>query len=421
MTLQLLPTSPILYDVHDSEHPTGTTRISLTDFESRYGASLLDGTQDARDVLLAAIDNHHVHGRGGAHFPSAIKIRSALASGEGGTVIANAAEGEPSAAKDAALWQTNPHLVLRGLWAVADLIRAKDVGIWVHDDSFATRASIDDALAERAQEGTEQALPLKVYLSPHRYVSGEASAIINAVQGGPAVPKFFPSKARAWGDGNLPVLVFNTETLAHIGLLASANESATYADQTLITVLQPGRRLVQEVGPETQFASLLHQPRPPQAVLLGGYGGQWAQWDAVAELSLNETTVREHGLSLGAGIIAPLPADVCGVKETARVTEWMASQSARQCGPCIYGLEWLAEDMNILAEGGKSVKAALKRMRDRLPQLVKRGACTHPDGVARMVTTALDVFENEIALHKNKQCSAQYTRPFFPTTTEVHA
>lgn len=421
MTMQLLPASPILYDVHNSEHPSGTRRVNLTDFLAEAGGALPLDTVEAREELLERIDELKVHGRGGAHFPSAIKIRSALAAGGGGTVIANAAEGEPSAAKDAALWQTNPHLVLRGLFAVAALIGAHQVGIWVHDDSRATRASIDDALAERRAKLGVDVMPVRVYLSPHRYVSGEASAIINAVQGGPAVPKFFPSKARAWGEGNPPILVFNSETLAHIGVLASADASVTYADDTLITVLELGRRVVQEVPSTAHFESLFTHPTPPQAVLLGGYGGQWAPWHQIASLAVHESTLREHGLSLGAGIVAPLPADLCGLHETARITEWMASQSARQCGPCIFGLEWLAEDLNTVAAAGKGVKSALKRMDERLPKLLKRGACSHPDGVVRMVSSALDVFANEIALHKKRRCSAHSAQPFFPTLQEVHA
>lgn len=421
MTLQLLPTSPILYDVHDSEHPSGTRRVNLTEFLAERGGVLPLDSAESQEALLEQIDQHRVHGRGGAHFPSAIKIRSALAAGGGGTVIANAAEGEPSAAKDAALWQTNPHLVLRGLFAVAAIVQARSVGVWVHDDSHATRASIDDALVERRAELGDDIWPVRVYLSPHRYVSGEASAIINAVQGGPAVPKFFPSKARAWGDGNPPVLVFNTETLAHIGALASKRTSDSYADDTLITVLELDRRVVQEVAATRRFDTLFAHPAPPKAVLLGGYGGQWALWQDIAQLPVTDAALREHGLSLGAGIVAPLPLDMCGLRESARISEWMASQSAKQCGPCIYGLEWLAEDMNTLAAAGKGTKAALKRMRERLPQLVKRGACSHPDGVVRMVSSALDVFADEVALHKKHRCSAKYDRPFFPTTQEMHA
>lgn len=418
---QLLPSSPILYDVHNAEHPVGSERVDITAFLERYGRGDALDTPTARDEFLSRIEEHRVHGRGGAHFPSAIKIRSALASGGGGSVIANAAEGEPSAAKDAALWQANPHLVLRGLFAVAKLTAAENVGVWVHEDSFATRNSIDEALNERHGGGIGDSHTVRTYLSPHRYVSGEASAIINAVQGGPAIPKFFPKKSRAWGEGNPPVLIFNTETLAHIGLLAGSRAQTGSGETTLITVLEPQRRVVGEVSSDLSFAELLGDHREAEAVLLGGYGGQWATWQQIESLPVHEQAVREHGLSLGAGIIAPLPVQICGLVETARITEWMAGESAQQCGPCIYGLQWLAEDTAQLARGGKGTKAALRRMRERLPQLVKRGACAHPDGVVRMVNTALEVFADEITLHRKHRCSATSAAEFFPTRQGMHA
>jgi len=40
----------------------------------------------------------------------------------------------------------------------------------------------------------------------------------------------------------------------------------------------------------------------------------------------------------GAGLIAALPADACGIAETARLVRYLAAESAGQCGPCLFGL-----------------------------------------------------------------------------------
>ena len=419
MTLTLLPANEIRYDVGNSLFPTGSRRFDLTEFEARFGSSIPLEKRADLEALLSRIEQAGVHGRGGAHFPSAVKIRSAILAGAGGTVIANAAEGEPSAAKDAALWQTNPHLVLRGLAAVGALTQAKSLGVWVHEDSYSTRSSMAGAFKERAAAEIDR-LPLRAYLAPHRYVSGEASAIINAVQGGSAVPKFFPTKSRAWGEGNAPVLVFNSETLAHIGLLASSLNWAPL-ESTLVTLLTLNGRYVREVSSDTTFAELLEPSDQAEHVLLGGYGGQWVNWQDIAHSRVHEASLAGQGLSLGAGIVAPLPNSHCGLIETSRIVEWMASQSAQQCGPCIFGLQWLAEDIQALAAGGRKVIGALDRLNDRLPQLMKRGACSHPDGVVRMTNTALEVFASEISLHRKNKCSASSTQPFFPTESEIHA
>ncbi|MDX6342581.1 MAG: hypothetical protein QOH87_2719, partial [Trebonia sp.] len=43
-----------------------------------------------------------------------------------------------------------------------------------------------------------------------------------------------------------------------------------------------------------------------------------------------------------------------------------------------------------------------------------RGACRHPDGTARFVSSALRTFADEIARHRRGRCSATDTRPFLP-------
>lgn len=413
----LLPSSPVFYNVHDSEHPSGTSRLSLDVFVARYGKK----RSLKPEALLDEIEEQHLHGRGGAHFSTARKIQSALAAGGGGMVIANGAEGEPSAAKDAALWQTNPHLVLRGLREVGKILGQAKLGIWVHDDSHATRRSIETALEDEHADDSEST-PVTVYLAPHRYVAGEASAVISAVQGGAAVPRFTPSKSRAWGAGNAPVLVLNTETLAHIGLLMSA-KVASYPspERTLITVIEPARRTVHEVSSTTLFADLQEFAVEPAAVLLGGYGGEWVRWIDLRNLPINQSVLRENGLSLGAGIVGILPGDACGLRETAHITSWMAEQSAQQCGPCMFGLPWLADDMAVIGNAEGRFTPAMRRLQERLPMLVRRGACSHPDGVARLAESALSVFADELHHHKKKTCTATYRTPIFPTRESIHA
>jgi NADH:ubiquinone oxidoreductase subunit F (NADH-binding) len=43
-----------------------------------------------------------------------------------------------------------------------------------------------------------------------------------------------------------------------------------------------------------------------------------------------------------AGVLVALPADQCGIVETARVTCYLALESAGQCGPCFNGLSRIA-------------------------------------------------------------------------------
>ena len=78
------------------------------------------------------------------------------------------------------------------------------------------------------------------------------------------------------------------------------------------------------------------------AVLLGGYFGGWVESSAAWALPLDPGPLRALGHSLGCGVIAVLPSGRCGVVETARILAYLAHESARQCGPCTFGLRAIA-------------------------------------------------------------------------------
>ena len=104
-------------------------------------------------------------------------------------------------------------------------------------------------------------------------------------------------------------------------------------------------------------------------------------------------------------MLAALPSDRCGLTEAARVTGYLAAESAGQCGPCLNGLPRIAAALAELAGAGhrKQTRADLERWAGLV---IGRGACNHPDGTVRFVRSALTVFAPEIDRHARGQCSA---------------
>jgi NADH:ubiquinone oxidoreductase subunit F (NADH-binding) len=105
----------------------------------------------------------------------------------------------------------------------------------------------------------------------------------------------------------------------------------------------------------------------------------------------------------GAGVVIALAATSCGLKESAQIAAYLAGQSARQCGPCRNGLPWIASVLGRLADG--EWREDLVPQLHRLTALVEgRGACHHPDGVARFVRSTLATFDDEVRLHLSGRC-----------------
>jgi NADH:ubiquinone oxidoreductase subunit F (NADH-binding) len=117
-------------------------------------------------------------------------------------------------------------------------------------------------------------------------------------------------------------------------------------------------------------------------------------------------------------VLAALPSTSCGLAETARILDYLASQSARQCGPCRFGLPATAADFAQLAFGHCD-REARERLEHHVALLHGRGACKHPDGAARLAASALHTFAHEVRQHlATGPCpAALQAPPLLPTPT----
>jgi len=167
-------------------------------------------------------------------------------------------------------------------------------------------------------------------------------------------------------------------------------------------VRQPGVREIEIGTPVNEVLGLAGGPAAPLgALLIGGYFGTWADPAVAGPLPFSAEGLSAVGGSPGAGLVAALPADVCGLAETARVARYLADESAGQCGPCVFGLGSIAGALADLATGRSYEPARLRRW---MAQAEGRGACHHPDGAVRMVRSALAVFGEEIDRHAQGWC-----------------
>jgi NADH:ubiquinone oxidoreductase subunit F (NADH-binding) len=372
------------------------------------------------DALLEALEGLELTGRGGGHFPAARKWRSVRdgvrRTARTAVVVANAGEGEPASAKDLALLVQRPHLVLDGLVCAAEAVGATDLVVWTHADNHPLHQVLVTALRERRAQLHEPVI--RLVSGPGGYVSGESSAIVRALAGGPALPQFRLEHAANGGIGARPTLVHNVETLARVGLLSRLGVD-DMPRTSLVTVVTAGRRNVVEVAESATIDEALRLggwpvDAVPQAVLTGGYGGQWVPWELACGLRVHEPAMRADGRSLGAGILAPLPFDSCGLAETARVARFLADSSARQCGPCLFGLPALAGVLEALARGGAG-RADLRRLQRWAGEVSGRGGCHHPDGAVRLILSALSTFHDDVLAHRRgRPCPATAAPALLP-------
>jgi NADH:ubiquinone oxidoreductase subunit F (NADH-binding) len=418
MTTALKGTSPR----GSSRAPGGITRVlpprpeDLRQHLSRVGPVPYRGRAGA---LIAEMAAAGLTGRGGAAFPTHRKLEIVASAGGEKVVVANGAEGEPASRKDEALLSTAPHLVLDGLQLAAEAVGATTAYLYLHQGAA---FGIEQALRERALCQLDM-LPVTVVETPPRFLAGQESAVVNRLGGGPAIPLFAPRRVTERGLGGRPTLVQNVETLAHLALIARFGPRwfravGTRAEPgTMLTTRYPvlGGCQVTEVAIGTSLAALLGSAAT-QAWLVGGYHGTWLPPEA--GLTVDNHSLRPLGGAVGAGVLAALPADRCGVAETARVAGYLAAESAGQCGPCLNGLPRIAAALGELA--GTRPRQRARADIERWAALVSgRGACAHPDGTVRLIRSALRGFAHEFRHHERGHCTAVNRRPFLPIPNKV--
>jgi NADH:ubiquinone oxidoreductase subunit F (NADH-binding) len=395
------------------------TAVNLARHLTLWGPTPLPGRG-----FLDVLDASGVSGHGGAAFPVGAKWRAVHDGGARPVVVANCAEGEPASFKDATLMARSPHLVLDGAAAAASALRATRVVAYVP----AWLAPVVRGAVKQRRLRQIDPVEVEVITSPDRFIAGQESAVVNALNGREAIPTFIGlTPVRVRGVNGRPTLVHNVETLAHVALVArfgaqwyrgvgsrqspgSLLLSVTGRSRTPIVLEAPfgaaaAQVLELSVDTASQYAG----------ALLGGYGGTWVSMATLLELELTEAAARGRGATLGPGVVALLPLSVCPLAEVAAVVRYMHAQSAGQCGPCVHGLAELDTTLQALAfDPGRSGRS-VEEIHELCTLVDGRGACRHPDGVARFVRSAVSVFSAEVAAHRrNGACGRVRTPSVLP-------
>jgi NADH:ubiquinone oxidoreductase subunit F (NADH-binding) len=372
-----------------------------------------------QEALRDGLDSSGLVGRGGGAFPAATKLSLASSHGHGGTLVVNGMEGEPASDKDKVILSRAAHLVLDGAQFLAAMCRARRVVVAIPAGRDGIAAAVQHAIDER-RAARYSRVSEEIVRPPDRFVAGEESALARWVDDGTALPMFRPDKGIPLRIGNRPALVHNAETLAHVALIARNGPEPFLArglteepGTCLITiggaVAQPG---VVEIDRGTPLRDIIRRGapvEPPRALIVGGYGGSWVGPHDF-DTPYASIPLRSIGASAGVGVVIAVGAATCGIAETARLAHYLAGQSAGQCGPCVFGLPAIADDLGRLARG-QSDPGLLERLQRRLGDVHGRGACRHPDGAVSMVRSALSVFAHDVAAHDRGEPCAQWASP----------
>jgi NADH-quinone oxidoreductase subunit F len=420
------PEKPLTKDIRsDGTAPDLRAYEAAGGYEAARKALKLDPPK-----VTDIVKQSNLRGRGGAGFPTALKW-SFVPLGKDAPhpkyLAANADEMEPGTFKDRLLMEGNPHLLIEGMIIAAHAIEADVAYIFLRGEYLLSSQRLEKALAEAYRAGylgknifkSGKALEMYLHLSAGRYMCGEETGLLNALEGKRANPRSkppFPQTSGLWGK---PTIVQNVETLCNVpSIIASGPDwykklSYTADGGTKLygasgKVKRPG---LWELPMGTTAREILEEHAGGmrdglkfRGLLPGGASTDFLL-DEHLDVRMDFTEVQKVGSRMGTGTMIVLDDQNCPVGMVANLTHFFAQESCGWCTPCWAGLSWASQMLDAL-EAGKGKPEFLDYLAHETRFWSPGNTfCALAPGAAEPLQSALKYFREDFLRHiTEKRC-----------------
>ena len=370
-----------------------------------------------------------LRGRGGAGFPTGIKLESASQTPPGQKyVVCNADEGDPGAFMDRSILEGNPHSVLEAM-AICGYAIGSDTGyIYIRAEyplaikrlKIAISQAEDAGLLGNNILGSNFTFKIELKYGAGAFVCGEETALINSIEGKRGEPRmktYIPSKRGLW---NSPTCLNNVETFVNIP--AIINNGASWfrkygtEDSPGTKVFALGGKInntgLVEVPMGTTLREIIYEigggipnGRKFKAVQTGGPSGGCITSNNL-DTPIDFKSLSSIGSMMGSGGMLVLDDSDCMVDICKFFLEFTVDESCGKCTPCRIGNKRLLELLTKITDG----KATLKDL-DNLKELATTIKNTSLCGLGKCapnpILSTLNNFYDEYLSHVvDKKCPA---------------
>lgn len=410
----------------------GRSPLGLTEYEKAGGyrgmyKALREMTPPG---IINLVKSSNLTGRGGAGFPTGLKWSFVPddATGNGTKyLIANADEMEPGTFKDRYLLEGNPHQLIAGMIIAAYAIQAQKGFIflrWAYKRAeIILRKAISEAYDAgylgRNILGTGFSLDLYIHSSVGRYICGEETGLINALEGKRGIPRAKPPFPAVSGLFGQPTVINNVETLCWIPHLVEkgtewffklsyTGEGGTKLYGVSGRVKNPG---LWELPMGTTLREIIEvhaggmQDGYKLRGVIPGGGSTDFMLEKHLDIKMDFASVKTIGSRLGTGTIIVLDDKTCPVKFIHNLIKFFAVESCGWCTPCREGLPW-AEKILISFEEGTATQDDIGILEFHTWYMGPGNTfCAHAPGAMEPLQSGLNYFHEDFIRHINdKHC-----------------
>jgi NADH-quinone oxidoreductase subunit F len=374
-----------------------------------------------RDWIVEQVKESGLRGRGGAGFPTGLKMSFMPKKSDGGPVylVVNADESEPGTCKDREIMRHDPHKLLEGCLLAGAGMGATDCYIYIRGEfvreAEVLQAAIDEAYAARliGKNACASGYDFEIYL--HRgagaYICGEETALLESLEGKMGKPRLKPPFPAAVGAYGRPTTVNNVESIAVIPTILRRGAAwfASFGRPN-----NTGTKIYCISGHVNQPCTVEEAMSIPLRELIekhaGGVRGGWSNLLAVIpggasvplipkaicdDVLMDFDALRDVQSGLGTAGVIVMDKSTDVVAAIARLAKFYMHESCGQCTPCREGTGWLWR-MLIRIGRGAAEPAEIDLLYDVTKEIEGHTICALGDAAAWPVQGLIRHFRPEL-------------------------
>lgn len=405
-----------------TRHLDANAPLDLQAYQAAGGYHSLDAAFDHKpEEIITIVEAANLRGRGGAGFSCGLKWRLRGADApQPRYLVCNIDESEPGTFKDRHLLYGGPHQIIEAMIVSAYALQAEQVVIFVRGEYSKGGHGLKRAIEEAEKAGLVGSnikgsgfnLQIKVHLSGGRYICGEETAMLNAIEGRRPNPRHKIPRPSVKGLWQHPTTINNVETLVNVPHILLNG-----ADWFRALGINGG------CGPKlfcvsgmVQHPGLFELPcgTPARELILKHAGGLAAGRTLLGfipggastafllpehlDVPMDFDPVAKAGSRLGTAAIIVLDDTTCPVQVTLNLMRFFARESCGFCTPCRDGLPYLAQILTAIADGeGRAEDLGL--LEELCGVIGPQSFCAFAPGAVMPLTSSLQCFRDHYESH----------------------
>ncbi len=384
-------------------------------------------------AVLEEIKAANLRGRGGAGFPAGLKWEACIKGDHDEKyVICNADEGDPGAFMDRSILESDPHLVIEGMILCAYAIGARKGYLYIRAEYPRAVGHVQEAIDQAREKrllgesimDTDFSFDLEIFQGSGAFVCGEATALVNSMEGNMGMPESRPPRLASQGFRGKPTVLNNVKTFAYVPYIINRGSdwfkeigtkdnpgTAVFSlvgkvNNTGLVEVPMGttlRELVFDVGDG------LRENKEFKAVQIGGPSGGCLPESAL-DVPIDFDSLHEAGAIMGSGGLVVLDENDCMVSVSRYFLEFTQHESCGKCTFCRLGTRHMLDILDGITRGEGDAET-LELLKELAEDVRDGSLCNLGKTAPNPVLTTLEYFMDEYKAHLEEgRCPAGVCR-----------